>query len=219
MYLPPNFRSANVVIRPPVRSYEIPLGVPAGVPPSHVIPLDELVAGVENGRFYLRWPAAGKRVIVSSGHMLNLHTAPPVGRFLVDVSNDARPVFSTFDWGPAESFPFLPRVQVGRVVLAQLSGGCIKTISRRRPVSFGPISHIGVKNGACLRMRLSERRRQPARARSRPGLRRLKSCDPSCKAFRRGGRSSFRRSSRRSTRRGCQGRRGTITASSSFPSF
>ena len=78
VYLPPNFRSANVVIRPPVRSYEIPLGVPSGVPPSHVIPLDELVAGVENGRFYLRWPSAGKRVIVSSGHMpANLHVPRP----------------------------------------------------------------------------------------------------------------------------------------------
>jgi thiopeptide-type bacteriocin biosynthesis protein len=65
----------------------------------------------------VRWPAAGKRVIVSSGHMLNLHTAPSIGRFLVDISNDGRVVFSTFDWGPVESFPYLPRVQEGRVVL------------------------------------------------------------------------------------------------------
>ena len=117
VYLPSNFRSANVVIRPPVRSYELPLGVTAGVPTSHVIPLDELVAGVEQGRFYVCWPAAGKRVIFSSGHMLNLHTAPPTGRFLVDISNDGRAVFSTFDWGPAENFPYLPRVQEGRIVL------------------------------------------------------------------------------------------------------
>src|SRR5262249_18712043 len=43
VYLPPNFRSANVVIRPAVRPYELPLGVTPGVPTSHVIPLDELV--------------------------------------------------------------------------------------------------------------------------------------------------------------------------------
>jgi lantibiotic biosynthesis protein len=117
VYLPSSFRSANVVIRPPVRPYEIPLGVTPGVPASHVIPLDELVVGVEHGRFSVRWPAAGKRVIVSSGHMLNPHTAPHEGRFLVDISNDGRAVFSSFDWGPAEFFPHLPRVQAGRIVL------------------------------------------------------------------------------------------------------
>jgi thiopeptide-type bacteriocin biosynthesis protein len=117
VYLPSNFRSANVVIRPPVRPHEIPLGVPPGVPPSHVIPLDELVVGVEHDRFSVRWPAAGKRVIVASGHMLNPHTAPPEGRFLVDLSNDGRAIFSSFDWGPAEFFPHLPRVHAGRIVL------------------------------------------------------------------------------------------------------
>jgi lantibiotic biosynthesis protein len=117
VYLPSNFRSANVVIRPPVRSHEIPLGVMAGVPPASVIPLNELVVGIENNRFYVRWPAADKRVRFSSGHMLNLHNAPPVGRFLVDLSLDGKAVFSSFDWGSVEIFPYLPRVQVGRIVL------------------------------------------------------------------------------------------------------
>ncbi len=117
VYLPSNFRSANVVIRPPVRSHEIPLGVMAGVPPAGVIPLNELVVGIENNRFYVRWTAADKRVMFSSGHMLNLHTAPPVGRFLVDLSLDGKAIFSSFDWGQVEIFPYLPRVQAGRIVL------------------------------------------------------------------------------------------------------
>ena len=117
VYLPANFRSANVVIRPPVRAYEIPLGVTPGVSASHVIPLDELVVGVDQDGFYVRWPAAGKRVMFSSGNMLTLHNAPPVGRFLIDITNDGKAVFSTFDWGMVESFPYLPRVQAGRVVL------------------------------------------------------------------------------------------------------
>jgi thiopeptide-type bacteriocin biosynthesis protein len=117
VYLPPNFRSANVVIRPPVQSHEIALGVTAGVPPSNVIPLNELVVGIENNRFYVRWPAADKRVRFSSGHMLNFHNAPPVGRFLVDLSLDGKAVFNSFDWGSVEIFPYLPRVQAGRIVL------------------------------------------------------------------------------------------------------
>ncbi|HSS49717.1 MAG TPA: lantibiotic dehydratase family protein, partial [Thermoanaerobaculia bacterium] len=88
VYLPANLRSANVVIRPPVRSYEVPFGVSAGVPASGVIPLDQLVVGIDESRFYVRWPAAGKRIVFSSGHMLNPHNAPAVARFLMDVSSD-----------------------------------------------------------------------------------------------------------------------------------
>ncbi len=117
VYLPANFRLANVVIRPPVRTYEVALGVTPGVPFDRVIPLDELVVGVDHGRFYVRWPAVGKRVNFSAGHMLNTHNAPAVIRFLSELSNDGKTLLSSFDWGPAESFQYLPRVQAGRMVL------------------------------------------------------------------------------------------------------
>jgi thiopeptide-type bacteriocin biosynthesis protein len=117
VYLPIAQRMANVVIRPPVRSHEVVLGASPGVAPPNVIPLDELVVGVREGRFYVRWPAADKRVTFASGHMLSYHNAPAIGRFLMDLSYDGRALFSTFDWGPAESFPYLPRVQTGRIVL------------------------------------------------------------------------------------------------------
>ena len=100
-----------------MRSHEVPLGATAGVSPDEVIPLNELVVGIVKNRFYVRWPAADKRVRFSSGHMLNLHTAPPVGRFLVDLSLDSKAIFSSFDWGSVEIFPYLPRVQAGRIVL------------------------------------------------------------------------------------------------------
>jgi len=117
VYLPPHIRSANVVIRPAVRSHEVAVGVSLGVPPSCSIPLDELVVGIDRGRFYVRWPTAGKCVVFSSGHMLNYHQAPAAGQFLMDLAYDGKVVFSSFDWGPAEGFPYLPRVQVGRIVL------------------------------------------------------------------------------------------------------
>jgi thiopeptide-type bacteriocin biosynthesis protein len=117
VYMPANVRLANVTIRPAVRRYEIVIGASPGVDATHVVPLDELLVGVAGGRFYVRWPAAGKRLRFASGHMLNPHAAPPVAQFLAQVSHDAATVFSTFDWGPAEGFPFLPRVQSGRIVL------------------------------------------------------------------------------------------------------
>jgi class I lanthipeptide synthase len=117
VYLPYTLKSANVVIRPPVLSHEAVVGTTAGVDPSHVIPLQELRVGVDSGRFYVRWPAAGKRIRFHVGHMLNHHNAPAAIRFLSDVAQDGKAVFSSFDWGAAEGFPYLPRVQAGRVVL------------------------------------------------------------------------------------------------------
>lgn len=117
VYLPRRFRTANVVIRPPVRHYEIALGASPGVADSHVIPLDELVIGVRNGRFYVRWPAHNVEVIVCAGHMLNNMHAPAIVRFLAEVSRDRTAQLSAFDWGPASGYPFLPRVRVGRIVL------------------------------------------------------------------------------------------------------
>jgi thiopeptide-type bacteriocin biosynthesis protein len=117
VFLPSNVRSANVAIRPAVREYEAVFGVSPGVCDSHVIPLEELIVGVDEGRFYVRWPAARKRLHFVSGHMLNPGGAPAVAQFLLQVSHDAVIAFTSFDWGPAEAFPFLPRVQSGRVVL------------------------------------------------------------------------------------------------------
>jgi thiopeptide-type bacteriocin biosynthesis protein len=118
VYLPPRFRSANVVLRPPVREYEIVSGTSPGVSVDRVVPLDELVVGVRAGRFYIRWPTAGVDIAACSGHMLNYNTAPAPLRFLEDVMQDGQAQISSFNWGPAAGFPFLPRVQSGRVVLS-----------------------------------------------------------------------------------------------------
>jgi thiopeptide-type bacteriocin biosynthesis protein len=117
VYLPFTVRSANVAVRPAVRAYEVAVGVTSGVGPSGIIPLEDLAIGVADGRFYVRSRKFGKRIRLVSGHMLNHYGAPPAVQFLLDVSYDGQTTFNSFDWGPAETFPFLPRVQVGRIVL------------------------------------------------------------------------------------------------------
>jgi thiopeptide-type bacteriocin biosynthesis protein len=116
VYLPRRFRSANVTIRPHPRSHEIALGTTAGHP-DRVIPVDELVVGIRDGRFYVRWPAHDADVLGCAGHMLNNMQAPDVCRFIDDIRRDGQALFSSFDWGSAAGLPVLPRVQVGRVVL------------------------------------------------------------------------------------------------------
>jgi thiopeptide-type bacteriocin biosynthesis protein len=118
VYLPRRLRSANVTVRPAVREYEIAVGVPPGVPSDRAIPLNEVAVGVCDSRFRLRWVSRGTDIMLRSGHMLNSLQAPDVCRFLHDLAEDTVAQLSGFDWGPAAGFPFLPRIEAGRVVLS-----------------------------------------------------------------------------------------------------
>jgi thiopeptide-type bacteriocin biosynthesis protein len=118
VYLPKRNRMANVVIRPLIQRHEIVYGVTPGSGDGEVIPLDEIVIGIRDERFYARWTADGRDLIICVGHMLNPAQAPTVVRFLSELHADNRPRLSDFDWGTAEHLPFLPRVQVGKAILS-----------------------------------------------------------------------------------------------------
>ena len=139
-YQPRSFRLANVAIRPNVRAYEIVVGTASGDGSARTIPLQELVVGVRGGAFYVRWPPAGRDVIVTSGHMLNYGRAPAVCRFLAEVSRDGGCQLAGFTWGPAAGFPFLPRVQVGRSVVSlaqwRLTASAAPSLSAAQPNAF-----------------------------------------------------------------------------------
>ncbi len=119
VYLPRQAHSANVVIRPVIRSREIAVGVSPGVDTDNVIPLDELVVGIRDNHLYVRWVTQDIDIVITAGHMLNTTQAPAICRFLSELSRESVAQMSSFDWGPARSFPALPRVQVGRVVLRE----------------------------------------------------------------------------------------------------
>ncbi|MFK4085807.1 lantibiotic dehydratase [Kribbella sp. NPDC020789] len=114
-YLARHVRTANVTIRPLVREREIALTTTPG---KRQLPPDELVVGLSGDRFVLRWAVDGREVVPCAGHMLNTAGAPEIVRFLEHVFHDARLVNLGFSWGPAADFPFLPRVQRGRLVLS-----------------------------------------------------------------------------------------------------
>jgi thiopeptide-type bacteriocin biosynthesis protein len=131
VYLPRKLRSANVSIRPNAREYEIAYGVFPGGGADRILPLDELVVGVHDRRFYLRWPRKNAEVKIASGHMLNYADAPSICRFLSEVRLDSQPHLHAFDWGSASAFPFLPRIQVGRIVLCPARWRIDAGISKR----------------------------------------------------------------------------------------
>ena len=114
---PRQSRLSNVAIRPAIRRYEIPLDTTPGVDEAHVIRPDDLVVGVRDGRFYLRSTTRSRDVRICSGHMLAPNHLSRLGRFLAEVGQDGSPWLHMFYWGLAELFPYLPRLQSGRIVL------------------------------------------------------------------------------------------------------
>ncbi|MFF2144336.1 lantibiotic dehydratase [Kitasatospora sp. NPDC058190] len=118
VYLPVSHRMANVVVRPASCDHEIVLDVPAGVPARQTVLLDDILVSVRDNRFHLRSGSLDIALRPTARHMLNVRQAPAVCRFLDEVSRDGSPEFTPFDWGPAAAFPFLPRVQYGRIVLS-----------------------------------------------------------------------------------------------------
>lgn len=118
VYQPRAHRLGNVSTRPNLRGYEIAIDLPPSTDPDHTIGVDELVVGVHDGRFRVRWTRTGEDVMVTAGHMLTSTRAPATARFLSEVGRHQTRQLSAFSWGPAASFPFLPRVRCGRIVLS-----------------------------------------------------------------------------------------------------
>jgi thiopeptide-type bacteriocin biosynthesis protein len=117
-YQPQVLRSSNVSIRPNVRAHEIAFGVSSGRDTAHTIPLDELVVGIRDDCFYVRWIATGQEVMPTAGHMLRPTRGSAICRFLSEIGRDGYCQLAAFHWGAASTFPFLPRIRSGRVVLS-----------------------------------------------------------------------------------------------------
>ncbi len=115
VFLPRDRRSANVAIRPTGHPLEIVSGTTPGGPAA---PLSELVVGVDDGRFVVRWPGVPGELVVHAGHMLTHRQAPAAARFLLDVARGRRRSLTPWSWESVGDLPFLPRVEAGRVVLA-----------------------------------------------------------------------------------------------------
>lgn len=143
-YAPRSQRLANVSTRPNVRPYEIAIGVTSGLDPSRTIPVDELAVGIRDGRFCVRWAATGEEVVLTAGHMLSHARAPTVCKFLADVGRNGVCQLSGFQWGPASSFPFLPRVRSGRMILSLAQWRVESGAFVREALADLPLFHVAL---------------------------------------------------------------------------
>ncbi|MEX5636413.1 lantibiotic dehydratase [Parafrankia sp. FMc2] len=110
--------TAHVTRSPQVHSILITLGEHR-VPDGQLLTVEDLAVGCDGRRLYLAAPAQGIRLEAFGGHALNLPThTPPLARFLTELSRANYAQVTAFDWGAAARLPFLPRVRLGRTILA-----------------------------------------------------------------------------------------------------
>jgi lantibiotic biosynthesis protein len=124
----PEGRVGNILLRPALRSHEIPFLGSSGAPPEAQLPVTDLLVsvvsdGIDSGapeRLVLRSRRLGCEVLprLTSAHKFS-RSSLGVYRFLCELQRQGTVDVLTWDWGPLETLPFLPRVSSGRTVLAR----------------------------------------------------------------------------------------------------
>ena len=116
----PEGRVGNVLCRPILRQYEIPYLGRSGAPHDHQLPVSDLFLSLRNESFVLFSKRLNRRVIprMTTAHGYWNPTLPPVYRFLCLLQHEDGVGIPNFRWGPLQRLGFLPRVQVGRIVLS-----------------------------------------------------------------------------------------------------
>ncbi len=117
----PNDLTANIVVRPTLREYEIPYFGKSGAPPERQIPISDLYVGVEGGEVALYSARLQKRVRVRIANALDSsnQSHPTVYRFLGALqAQPASALASQWSWGALQDSAFLPRVVYRGIVLS-----------------------------------------------------------------------------------------------------
>jgi lantibiotic biosynthesis protein len=112
-------RVGNVILRPQLRSNEIPIFGRSGVPKAHQILLRELFISIRNKEIILRCPRLGKRIIprLTCSHNVQRNSAG-VYKFLANLQYQEKSL-TTFRWPQAMyAASRLPRVIYGDAILS-----------------------------------------------------------------------------------------------------
>lgn len=115
----PEGRLGNILLRPTLRDYEIPFLGQSGLPTAQQIPITDLTVSLQDNRIVLRSLSLGKEVRprLTSAHNYNRGSLG-IYKFLCSLQEQGVSGGLMWQWGVLESSAFLPRVTVGRLILA-----------------------------------------------------------------------------------------------------
>jgi thiopeptide-type bacteriocin biosynthesis protein len=118
-HLPAGSRAANLLVRPLLRDHEIAFCGRSGAPAERTLTVADLTISVHGGRVVLRSRRLGREIVprLSSAHNFAARQLG-VYRFLGALQEQGTAATCEWSWGPLESSRFLPRVELGEIVLA-----------------------------------------------------------------------------------------------------
>ncbi|MFD4659384.1 lantibiotic dehydratase [Kitasatospora sp. NPDC058444] len=117
MFEPAGARHRNISQVPRLLDQVLPVGVFADRSAPGTLDWRRLAVVADRGRLRLVEPERGREVVVRKPHLLSATAAPPLVRFLLELSTVRQATWSPWRWGAMDAHPFLPRVRHGRVVV------------------------------------------------------------------------------------------------------
>ncbi|WP_291727352.1 lantibiotic dehydratase [Bernardetia sp.] len=113
----PESRTGNIIARPKLRDYEIPIGVLPSEN-SESVYLNDIMVSVTEEKIKLRSKKYNKEILPRMANAHNFSFGEvPVYRFLCDLQAQGTINDLTFNWGELSSEPYLPRVEYKNVIL------------------------------------------------------------------------------------------------------
>ncbi len=114
----PEARVGNVIARPQLRKYEIPIGVRTAEN-AEIISLDDIRVSVSNGKIKLRSLKYDKEIIprMSNAHNYSMSEIPAY-YFLCTLQNQDVISGVNFNWRQLANEPYLPRIEYDKVILS-----------------------------------------------------------------------------------------------------
>jgi thiopeptide-type bacteriocin biosynthesis protein len=149
----PQARLGNILMRPVLRDYEIPILTRAAVDEDHTLLLSDLMVSIKNGKILLRSKRFNKEVIprLTSAHNFSMNPLPHY-HFLCDLQFQGTKGGLSWNWGVLGDFKFLPRVRYGKTILSKarwiLNLNDLSTINDIKDTELTEIviSHFSKKN-------------------------------------------------------------------------
>lgn len=114
----PQARVGNVLLRPVLRTYEIPYVGKSGAKSDKQIPIDDILVSIKGNEIVLRSRKLNKRIIprLSTAHNF-YYKSLPVYKFLCDLQSQGMAYPIIWDWGQLSSLKHLPRVVYKNIIL------------------------------------------------------------------------------------------------------
>ncbi len=114
----PQARTGNILLRPLLRSYEIPYAGSSGAPQSNQILIEDIVISLRAGEIVLKSRKYNKRIIprLTTAHNFSVDSLP-VYKLLCDLQHQGMALPNAWNWSSLATLKHLPRVSYKNLVV------------------------------------------------------------------------------------------------------